>query len=79
MVQVTLEDAQNRLGELIASGVPGEAIRIVQGDRLVAKLVPVIEDDEPRPRFGSAKGSILYMADDFDRVTSDPNGAYLSS
>jgi antitoxin (DNA-binding transcriptional repressor) of toxin-antitoxin stability system len=66
VIQVTIEDAQSRLGELIASGIPGEEIGIIQGSRLVAKLVPLVSDDAPRPRFGSAKDVILYMADDFD-------------
>jgi antitoxin (DNA-binding transcriptional repressor) of toxin-antitoxin stability system len=69
MVQVTIEDAQSRLGELIASGIPGEEIGIIQGSRLVAKLVPLVSDDAPGPRLrrpGTAAGSILYMAEDFD-------------
>ena len=66
MVQVTIEDAQSRLGELIASGIPGEEIGIIQGSRLVAKLVPLVSDDAPGSSFGSAKDSILFIADDFD-------------
>jgi antitoxin (DNA-binding transcriptional repressor) of toxin-antitoxin stability system len=70
MIQVTIEDAKSRLGELIASGIPGEEINIVQGSRIIAKLVPVANDDEPR-RPGSATGSVLYMADDFDAPLED--------
>ena len=71
MVEVTLEDAQGRLGELIASGVPGEEIGIVQGDRLVAKLVPVIADDKPRRPGSAAKGRSSTWPDDFDAPLDD--------
>jgi len=71
MTQVTIEEAQSRLGELIAGIVPGDEIQILKADRVVAKLVPVVPNDEPCPRFGSARGSILSMADDFDAPLED--------
>ncbi len=70
MARVTLEDAQRRLPELIAEAVPGEEIEIIQDDRVVAKLVALPDKRFPA-RAGSAKGSILYMADDFDAPLED--------
>jgi prevent-host-death family protein len=63
---VTLEDAQTRLGELIASLQPGEEIVITSAARPVARIV-----GEPKPasqprRLGTLKGSVLYVAPDFD-------------
>jgi antitoxin (DNA-binding transcriptional repressor) of toxin-antitoxin stability system len=65
MTRVSIEDAQRRLAELITASIPGEEIEIVQGDRVIARLVPLLSNPAPR-RPGSAKGSILYMAPDFD-------------
>jgi antitoxin (DNA-binding transcriptional repressor) of toxin-antitoxin stability system len=66
MAMITLEEAQRRLPELIATTVPGEEILILQDDRVVATLVtePPRENTPRVP--GSAKGLILHMADDFD-------------
>jgi antitoxin (DNA-binding transcriptional repressor) of toxin-antitoxin stability system len=70
MTRITLEDAQRRLPELIASAIPGEEIEIIQDDRTIARLVTVAQSPADRC-FGSAKGSILYMADDFDAPLDD--------
>lgn len=62
---VTLEDAQSRLKELVAQLAAGDEIVITENDRQVAKLVaaPV---DKPRRKIGTLRGSVLYMAPDFD-------------
>jgi prevent-host-death family protein len=70
MVSVTLDDAKIRLPELIEAVEHGETIIITKADQPVATLAPV-QSAERRPRFGSAKGSILYMADDFDAPLDD--------
>jgi antitoxin (DNA-binding transcriptional repressor) of toxin-antitoxin stability system len=71
MTVVTLEDAQRRLPELIASTAPGEEVAITRGDRVVARLVLVEEIPRKPRRPGSAVGSILYMAPDFDEPLDD--------
>jgi antitoxin (DNA-binding transcriptional repressor) of toxin-antitoxin stability system len=68
---VTLEDAQTRLGELIAGLQPGEEIVITSAERAVARIV-----GEPQPapqprRLGMLKGSVLYTAPDFDAPLDD--------
>jgi antitoxin (DNA-binding transcriptional repressor) of toxin-antitoxin stability system len=65
MSMISFDEAQRRLPELIAMTIPGEEILILKDDRVVARLVTVSQDRTPR-RPGSAKGSILSMADDFD-------------
>jgi antitoxin (DNA-binding transcriptional repressor) of toxin-antitoxin stability system len=68
MAMVTLEEAQRRLLDLILSTTPGEEVEIVLGDQVIARLKRVAA--EPR-RAGSARGSILYMAPDFDAPLED--------
>jgi len=70
MTRITLEEAQRRLPELISAAVPGEEIEIIEDDRVVARLIPTPRTLAPR-RAGSAKGSILYMAPDFDAPLED--------
>lgn len=70
MTTVTLAEAQARLPELIAGLGPGEEVVITRETEAVAKLVA-----EPaarkNPRLGTAKGKILFMADDFDAPLED--------
>jgi len=65
MTQVTLEEAGARLPELIESVKQGEEIIILHDNIAVARLVSVESERKAREP-GSAKGLILYMADDFD-------------
>ena len=63
---VTVEEAQFRLKELIAGLALGDEIVIVENQQRVAKLVGEREPHPSRPAPGLGKGSILYMAPDFD-------------
>ncbi len=71
MHQVTLEEAGNKLSQLIEQANNGEEIVITRDNIAVAKLVPVLARDKPRRQPGSAKGIITYMADDFDAPLDD--------
>jgi antitoxin (DNA-binding transcriptional repressor) of toxin-antitoxin stability system len=71
MPSVSLAEAQKRLPELIESLIPGEELRILQDDRTVAKLVRQAPPSRSPRQPGSAKGKILYMADDFDATPED--------
>ena len=64
MVKVTAEEAKARLTDLIAEAIKGETVLITQNGHDAVQLVPV-EQEERRPRFGSAKG-LITIADDFD-------------
>ena len=63
---ITVADAQSRLAELIASLKPGEDVVLTSNELPVARLVaPEIAKREPR-KSGTMKGTVLYMAPDFD-------------
>jgi antitoxin (DNA-binding transcriptional repressor) of toxin-antitoxin stability system len=68
MTQVTLEEAQSRLSELIAQLQPGEELQITKDDHPVARLV----GESPRPREprrpGSAVGVLTIVADDEEHL-----------
>jgi hypothetical protein len=49
----------------------GEELRILQDDRIVAKLVRQAPPNRSPREPGSAKGKILYMADDFDATPKE--------
>lgn len=60
-------EAKTHLGELLDKVEQGETVRITRRGKLVAELrPPATLEERPRPKFGSAKGLILYMAPDFD-------------
>ena len=63
---ITVEEAQSRLKELIDTLAPGEEIVITENQQPVAKLVGERLPRPSRPAPGLGKGSILYMAPDFD-------------
>jgi len=68
---VTLEDAQIRLGELIARLQPGEEIVITSAARPVARIVGEPKSAPQPRRLGTLKGSVLYTAPDFDAPLGD--------
>jgi antitoxin (DNA-binding transcriptional repressor) of toxin-antitoxin stability system len=63
---ITVEEAQSRLKELIEKLAPGEEIVITQHQQSVARLIGEGPARPTRPAPGLGKGSILYMAPDFD-------------
>lgn len=63
MTTITVEEAQAKLKELIGALSPGEEVVITENERPVAKL---IGERPARPAPGLGKGSIVYMAPDFD-------------
>jgi antitoxin (DNA-binding transcriptional repressor) of toxin-antitoxin stability system len=68
MQQITVNDAQTRLPNLIDEAVNGETVYIVGNGAQVVQLVPI--PTAGRPRFGSAAGMIS-LADDFDAPLED--------
>jgi prevent-host-death family protein len=63
---ITIEEAQARLKELIDKLAPGEEVIITDNQRPVAKLVGERSASPSRPAPGLGKGSVLYLAPDFD-------------
>lgn len=72
MVQVTLEHAEHHLADLIAQVQAGEEILITRGDEVLARLS---HNDEiqniGQRKAGLMRGSVLYIADDFDAPLED--------
>ena len=66
---VTLEEAQGKLRELIAQLSPGEELIITENQQPVAKLVAAVKPAERQ--LGTLRGSVLYMAPDFDAPLED--------
>ena len=63
---ITVDEAQSRLKELIGNLAPGEEIVITENRQPVAKLVGECQARPTRPAPGLGKGSIIFMAPDFD-------------
>jgi antitoxin (DNA-binding transcriptional repressor) of toxin-antitoxin stability system len=68
MTTVPLEEAASRLSELIHGLSPGEELVITENDQPVARLTPAKSEEKEKPtrKLGTLKGTVLYMADDFD-------------
>ena len=63
---ISVAEAQSRLKELIDNLAPGEEIVLTDNQQPVARLVRGRPAHPSRPAPGLGKGSILYMAPDFD-------------
>ncbi|MEM1041822.1 MAG: DUF2281 domain-containing protein [Bacteroidota bacterium] len=70
MRKVKLDEAQERLPELIEDAANGEDIVISRGDGADVRLVPVVEP-ERRPRKGGSLRGQVWMSDDFDEPLDD--------
>lgn len=66
MQTMPLEQADGHLAEIIERLSPGEEVVLTHHDTAVATL-RVTPPHEP-PRFGTLRGSILYIAPDFDAI-----------
>jgi prevent-host-death family protein len=67
MIQVTIEEAQAKLPELIEKAAPGESLVITRHDRPVAQLI-ALPMDTPQPVFGSCRGMLTIVADDDEHL-----------
>ena len=69
MQPITVQEAQNLLAEIIDKLPPGGEIVITRDDKPVAILraaAPIMP--RKQRQLGTLKGSVLYMAPDFDAV-----------
>jgi antitoxin (DNA-binding transcriptional repressor) of toxin-antitoxin stability system len=71
MTFVTLQEAQASLADLIHRQVPGEELHITENGETVAKLVVVARRPKQPRQLGTMKGTVLYMAPDFDAPLED--------
>ena len=66
---ITVQEAQNHLAELIEKLPPGEEIVITRDDKPVATLRAMSPTmTQLQRQLGTLKGSVLYIAPDFDAI-----------
>jgi len=74
MTTVSIVEAQSKLSEIIQKLNPGEAVIITENDQPIARLLVA----QPRPRQprrpGILRGTVLYMAPDFNAPLDDFRG-----
>jgi antitoxin (DNA-binding transcriptional repressor) of toxin-antitoxin stability system len=69
MQTITLEEAQSHLSEIIEKLAPGEEVVLIHDDKPVATIRAIAPSPVSTPRkFGTLKGTILYIAPDFDAI-----------
>ena len=66
MASVTIQEAQARLPELIHRLTAGDEVVITENNRPVARLVQSAPPPSRRRQLGTMKGTVLYIAPDFD-------------
>jgi prevent-host-death family protein len=64
---VSIKEAKAKLSELIHNLNPGDEVIITEKNVPVARLVPAVSPHQRQPRRpGTLRGTVLYMAPDFD-------------
>jgi prevent-host-death family protein len=71
MSSVTLQDAQAHLPQLIEKVQSGEEIIITSNNEPVARLIGEPKKAKQPRRPGTLRGTVLYMAPDFDAPLED--------
>ena len=71
MSSLTVQEAQAKLSELIHNLKPGEEVVITENDQPVARLVPAEHRQQAPRRPGTLRGTVTYMAPDFDAPLDD--------
>jgi len=72
MTKISVEEAQAKLPELIDDLPPGEEIIITKDDHAVARLIST--HPTAARKLGGLRGSITYIAPDFDAQLDDFEG-----
>ena len=71
MNTATIEDVQARLPQILDALAPGEEVVITREGKPVARLTRPIDLPKGVPVYGRGKGTLLYMAPDFDAPLED--------
>jgi prevent-host-death family protein len=67
---IAVEDVGPELFRLVESAGEGREIVITRAGQPVARIVP-IPSSQARPKAGYGKGTVLRMADDFDKPLAE--------
>jgi antitoxin (DNA-binding transcriptional repressor) of toxin-antitoxin stability system len=68
MQTIPLDQAEGRLVEIVAGLSPDEEIVLTRDEKPIATIRAAPASPREPPRFGTLRGSILYIAPDFDAV-----------
>jgi prevent-host-death family protein len=71
MTSITVEEAQAQLAQLIENLQPGEVITITRDDKPLARLTGAEDPPKRTRKLGTMKGTVLYIAPDFDDPLDD--------
>ena len=71
MSSLTVQEAQAKLSELIHNLKPGDEVVITDNDQPVARLVAAERQQRVPRRPGTLRGTVKYMAPDFDAPLDD--------
>lgn len=69
-MNVNIAEAKAHLSALVQKALTGEEVVIARDNKPLVKLVP-LEPVAGKRQPGSAKGKILFVADDFDQTLGD--------
>jgi len=69
MQTITLEEAQDHLGDIIDALSPGEEVVVTRDSKPVASIRQSTGAQSSSPRkLGTLKGTVLYISRDFDSI-----------
>jgi antitoxin (DNA-binding transcriptional repressor) of toxin-antitoxin stability system len=71
MTTISLQDAQQGLADLVHRLTPGEEVVITENDLPIARLTAAEASPKKRRQPGTLRGTVLYMAPDFDAPLDD--------
>lgn len=71
MTQVNIAEAKAHLSELVQKALAGEEVIIARDNKPQVRIVPIEQPKKGKRRPGSGKGSIVYIATDFDAPLDD--------
>jgi antitoxin (DNA-binding transcriptional repressor) of toxin-antitoxin stability system len=72
MTSLSIQEAQEKLPDLVRGLSLGDEVIIVENDKPVARIIPAVaQPQRPPRRLGTMRGTVLYMAPDFDAPLED--------
>lgn len=68
MQTIDVAEADGHLNEIIERLTPGETVILTRDDTAIATLQAAPSSVRKTPRFGTLRGTVLYIAPDFDEI-----------